>query len=210
MELLIVVVIIGALAAVGFTMITNIRKKAAGLTCVTALREWAVVFQMHATDHNGFYEVSRKWAPITTDPDKESPYVQYWNESDIWLARAKHLEMRRCPTLKEGLAPSGNPSPTYLMNKVLATDSTGRLANMASIESPARRALFVDGTTGHSGEITNSSAGMIDSAIGPIADVHGGKINVVFADLRVEAMSPNELKKSWKVMIDGPPVGRGR
>lgn len=208
-ELLVVIAILAALSGVGFTVMTGLRKTSGGLKCMSGLREWSQVFQLHATDNHGFYEVSRKWAPIATDPDKESPYVKYWDENDIWLARAKHLEMRRCPTLTEGLTPSGNPSPTYLMNRVLANDPTGRLAKPDSIESPSRRLLFVDGNAGHAGEITSSSEGIISNYIESIADLHGGKVNVVFADLRIQSMSPNELKKRWKVMIDGPPAGRG-
>ncbi len=213
MELLVVTVIVVALAAITFNVASSMRRSAASINCIRDLRQWAMVFGLCAQD-NGYYIVNNRWMPISTNAASESIYVKYWDESDIWSARAKHLEMRRCPCYKEGLAASGNPAPTYLINKTLATTPTvpneSNRAHPAAIYEPSRRIMFIDGDVGHSGEITSSSIEVLNKNITSAAEVHGGKVNMVMADLSQRTMTVKELRDKWTVLIEGPPVARGR
>lgn len=207
-EILVVIAILAVLAALIVGVTAKVQRKARSVGCLNNLRAWAVNFQNCAADRNGQLPTPTNWAaishqPYNPDPDADnpgrSPFVDYWAE-DLDEAFAIQLERRACPCLEEAVSPSGNRAPTYMMNNRLSSRESGYLRLLPyQIERPARKILFIDGNVG--APLLVEGQNVLDEFIKPAAEIHGGTVNAIFADLHVEQVQPNELRDNWKDMM---------
>jgi prepilin-type processing-associated H-X9-DG protein len=202
---MVTIVIIAVLGSLVFMMGNKARKKANSMTCMQNLRDWSIVFANSASDNNGRLYTPANWAAISNhsyNPDNRqnpgrSPYVDYWNE-DIQVAFAIQLEKRGCPCQTRSQTPTGNPAPNYMMNRRLSKAPTFLEANLASIRRAPKKILFIDGAPGCPLEI--KGAADVTKWVEPAADVHGGTVNAIFADLHVAPVRPKDLLNEWKQM----------
>lgn len=204
-ELMVVIVIIVVLASLVFVLGARVRKKANSMACFQNLRDWSLVFANCASDNNGRLPTPQNWAAISHtpyDPNAKdpgrAPFVDYWND-DIEVAFRMQLEKRGCPCQKDSLSPSGNPAPNYMMNWRLSKAPRYLEANLATVRRSSNKILFIDGNPGCPLRITNASD--VSKWIEPAADVHGGTVNAIFADLHVGQIRPQELADNWKEMV---------
>lgn len=205
-ELMVVITIIVVLAALAFGIGGRARKKAKSMQCLQNMREWAMVFNAAATDNQGRMPLPANWAAISHTPydpraknPGRSPFADHWAD-ELGDAMALQLERRQCPCYKEEEGPSGNPAPSYMLNRNIANNRHGDELIVDRLHRASNKILFIDGGSGS--PLTLQNAGQIESRCVPAADVHGGKVNAVFADLHVEPIAPEILIKEWdeKVM----------
>ncbi|MFM2242901.1 MAG: hypothetical protein RLZ97_1756 [Verrucomicrobiota bacterium] len=204
-ELLVAIVIVAILAVVAFSIAGKARTRANSMQCLQNLRDWSVVFNSAAQDRNGRLPTPLNWAAISNtpyDPTKpnpgRAPFVDYW-DTDITVAFSIQLQKRACPCLDEGLSPTGNRAPTYMMNWRLSEKPSYLECNLGRVKRASKKILFIDGNVGCTLRLNNKSD--ISRWIGPAAEEHGGKVNAVFADLHVEPIAPAELEANWNTYV---------
>lgn len=204
-ELMVAIVIVAVLASLVFLVAGKAKTRANSMQCLQNMRDWSMVFANCASDNNGRLPTPTNWAAISHtpyDPNRpnpgRSPFVDYWND-DFDVALGLQLQKRGCPCQKASLSPSGNPAPNYMMNWRLSKGPRYIETQLATVKRASRKILFVDGNPGC--PLRLNSAADVTNWIAPAADVHGGKVNAVFADLHVAPIHPQELADNWKTMV---------
>lgn len=205
-ELMVVILILAVLSSLIFMMANKGRKKANSMQCVQNLRDWSLVFANSASDNNGRLHTPKNWAAISHSPydpsnrsnPGRSPFVDYWSD-DFDVALRLQLEKRTCPCQKEAVSPSGNPAPNYMINRRLSQGPSFLEIHLSSIRRASRKIIFIDGDNGCPLEL--KSVAEVSRWIEPAADVHGGKVNALFADFHVAPINPKEIEDNWQLML---------
>lgn len=209
-ELLVVIAILAILAALIFSVASTATRKARSMSCIQNLKGWSLVFAACAADRNGRFPTPNNWAAISHTPYGadtsdgsswgRSPFADYWHE-DFYKSMRMQLDNRGCPCLAETFnAGSGNPSPTYMMNRNLSNRESGNLeVVLNNLERPGNQIIFIDG--GLSSPLNLSKKSDITDHVLPAAEAHGGTVNAVFADLHVEPLKPEHLLENWSKML---------
>ena len=144
-EMLVVIVIIAALAAIAFPMANRVRSKAADNKCMGQLRSWGTVFALYSADNGGNIEV-RNWNSIG---NPGSVYNTYWSSTSNYEDGYQIVEkMRCCPALKGQDAKSGNGNS---LTAYAITDATGSSAgtkavqySLSKIKNPSRFVVMIE------------------------------------------------------------------
>jgi len=201
-EIMVVIVIVAALAVVGFSVASRAKTKANSMQCLQNLRDWSVVFSSAAADRNGRVPTPQNWAAISNnsyDPNRtppgRAPFVDYW-DPDIRSAFRIQLDKRGCPCLERVDGPSGNRAPTYMMNWRMSRPPHYLEMDTATIRRPSKKLFFLDGKVGAPLRL-NGVDDITEHSI-PAAEAHGGRINAVFCDLHIEPVPPQELADHWE------------
>lgn len=206
MELLVVIVIIAALAAIGFPVNAKMRASSQRSRCIAQLRTWSVAMGGYAADHDGKIEW-KPWPSIGADPLQYSPYVAYWTgDSQERTGFDTQLRQRCCPADPWKKTAGGPNSPvTYAMIQpagIAGVGITGRSNGKSSayplsrISRPSRFMLMCDATgSGY----TVSTAAQFNSKVKPLtasgsADRHIHAVNVLLADYSVTTMKWSEIE----------------
>ena len=204
-ELMVVIVIVAVLASLVFMGASRARKKANSMACMQNLRDWSLVFANCAADRNNRLPTPTNWAAISHtpyNPDSQnpgrSPFVDYWND-DLEIALQMQLEKRGCPCQKDGLTPTGNPAPNYMMNWRLSKAPRYLEINLSSLHRSSNKILFIDGNNGC--PLRLNSPADVPKWIETAADVHGGVVNAVFADFHVAPIRPQEVADGWEEKV---------
>lgn len=209
-ELLVVIVIIGALAGLMFPMIRSMRSRAEVTKCTSNLRLWSVVIQAYAGDHNQMVRY-RDWEDIGTG---KLYYNPYFGEGDIaWPEAHKSGPplgyYRKCPAQK-WKGPENAPRGYFFVrpNELAASgkyskgivdtdgDNVEDSYSMAKAARPSQLLMMMDATEGKSVYRTSE----ITQYVKPICinqDTtqirHGGGVNGLFLDGHIEYLKWNQL-----------------
>jgi prepilin-type N-terminal cleavage/methylation domain-containing protein len=200
-ELLVVIVIVAALAAIGFPLANKMRATASEGKCMEQLRGWSSVFARYSADHAGTLEC-RNWNSIgREDP---SAYVTYWTSSADESHEAGFqtlAKMRCCPSLKgaEAISGNGNSLTAYSMTDASGIASANAKVgtyNMASIKTPSRFVIMIE-TLG--GKSFISTPADYTSRVKPLTTTKKrhdkGVVNAIFGDYSVQSLSLKDIEK---------------
>lgn len=130
-ELLVVIVIIGALAGLSFPMITSMRGKAEVTKCTANLRGWSLAIRGYADDNN--QNVSYKdWEDIGGTTKIYNPY--FASEKILWPEKKvmnwAQGYYRKCPAQKwDGV---GNPPRGYIFARGNELSADGKYSRIFS------------------------------------------------------------------------------
>lgn len=200
-ELLVTISILIVLAAIGFSVMGNVKGRAQSMKCLANLRNWSVTFAAYQTDNNGMLKAQNNYAAISHDPNSRGAYSTYWN-TDEDLSLSQQLINRVCPVMGDANEnnPSSNSSPGYAMNTNFNRLTTGDAVTLdpSRVKRPSSKIFFMD-KTGVSGFIISNKS-MLTSMTECI-EKHGGKINAVFLDLHVGQVEAGDLEKNWNEYI---------
>lgn len=189
-EILIVLAIIGILAAIMLPAFIRVRDGARTAACAANLRQIGLAMQLYANDNNGSYPSLLAHAPNCTWADNVEPYV-------------KSPQVFQCPAWPEGEYRTGcEPDKPrdenndismswdggYIFNSSAANEK-GRL-RQSSVQRPAELMLVLDGR----GDFTGVGTGPINVDTMSITPRrHSGGCNVLFVDGHVKWLSPAKL-----------------
>lgn len=202
-ELLVVIVIIAALAAVGFPMANRVKASAHRTQCLGRLRSWSQAFGSYAGDNNGRV-AWKNWSPINWNlkPEEQNPYLKYWTGGTIDNAAMDdsgahdiQLQMRHCPAVKD--SGGGHPSLSYAMIRPSPAVSNTIDYSLASIANPNRFLIMIE-TLPHNGTEIRSSNELTTRTKPLTVDGpnlrHDHTVNAILGDLSVKAMTWKELE----------------
>lgn len=211
-ELLVVVVIIGALAALLFPMIRSMRTRADNSKCVSNLREWSTAIAGYAADHNMMVRY-RDWEDIGSTTQIYNPYLGGGDAAlpkANWKGPIQGLR-RMCPA--QTWTGPGNPPRGYSFVRGNVKTPTGSYAAvkvdtipddsftedsyyLSMVSNPAQFLTMIDGDVGKSiyrtSEITQyTKPTCVNSDLTLIR--HGGSANLLFCDGHIETLKWGEI-----------------
>lgn len=194
-EILIVLAIIGILAAIMLPVFIRVRDGARTTTCVANLRQIGLAMQLYVNDNNGYYPSLLARAPNCTWADNVLPYV----------GSPKVFE---CPAWPEGeYRPGCEPDKIrdetndtymnwdggYTLNAPTASGN-GKLRQWR-VQRPADLLLVFDGR-GDWTAVGTAAINLDTMSIAPRR--HSGGCNVLFVDGHVKWLSPSTLtERKW-------------
>lgn len=202
-EVLVVVVIIGILAATLSPVIRSAQAKADKTKCLSNLRTLQLANILYAGDHNGEYVPVYQNTETDAD-DKVTTRVQ-WNSNPDFIAylqqkagQAAWQQSLLCPTSLRGRKQSDDGYRSYGMNFTgiaggWDTPGTSKAMRIPSVSNPSKVMAFADAldwqirigrSDAYAGEVYAQHA---------IAYRHNGKVNVVFYDGHVKSMPRSEV-----------------
>jgi prepilin-type N-terminal cleavage/methylation domain-containing protein/prepilin-type processing-associated H-X9-DG protein len=209
-ELLIVVIIIGVLAALMFPMIRSMQGRANLTKCTANLRVWSLVIRAYSDDHNQMVRY-RDWEDIGNTTKIYNPY--FGSEKTLWPEKGvmgtTQGYHRMCPGQHwdgEGNPPRGyffvrpnelNPSGKYSKG-VVDTDLDGLedSYSLAKMARPSQLLVMMDAEQPKSVYRT-SEFNLYVEPICVNADKskirHGGGVNALFGDGHIEFLKWNEI-----------------
>lgn len=203
-ETVVAIVMSALLVGVISVAASRARRQTASMACVHNLRDFSNVFAICASDHNNRLFTPRNWAEISRtpyDPETDSgrsPFVDYW-DTDLENAFSTHLRKRACPCQPPGTGPTGNSLPGYMMSRLLSKPPHYRMMHLNEVYKAANKIIFIDGQPGCPHGIRHISD--VEKWVAPAAKVHGGKVNVIYADMHVGSVSPKDLEENWNEMM---------
>lgn len=199
-ELLVVIAIIGILAAMLLPALNRGRMKARTTACAVNEKQWAVIFDMYASDYNGvLYWVAPK-TTINWD-DTDSPYSKYFGTSTD--PSLKMRIMRMCPAEMARMTTDQIKSGTGPHNYSLVVPSTfavgigwspissanGTYIMIRALSKPADYLMLMDTEKG-----SQLSVGTLISNTKAIYGRHGATVNCLFGDYHVENVPFSKLQ----------------
>jgi len=203
-EILVVVAIIGILAALLFPMGKSMIEKGNSAKCVNNLRQIGVAIQQYAAENDGFFPYSAGYkygdtsgatsftfstwqAPLAyyLGIGQLSPSTPYTTLPSYDNPKAKHPF--NCPSCKTGFR-------TYTANKYAmgflpsGTTSPYPRRNPLAFQRPTQLILITDSQT-VDGQITGNTMQFDDTNYQTIIGTrHSGKANALFADFHIESI----------------------
>lgn len=202
-EMLVVIVIIAALAAVIFPMAARIREKASENKCISQLRSWGTVMALYSADNSGNIEV-RNWNSIG---NPGSSYTVYWSSTNTYQDGFNTLaQMRCCPALKGDDAKSGNGNS---LTAYALTDATGSSAgtkaaqySLSKIKNPSRFVLMIEATNVKTPAVISTAADYA-TMVKPLTTgtkirhkTTGPVVNALLGDFSVATYSSKDIDKN--------------
>jgi prepilin-type processing-associated H-X9-DG protein/prepilin-type N-terminal cleavage/methylation domain-containing protein len=212
-ELMVVIVIIGALAALMFPMIRSMQGRAAVTKCTANLRGWSLAIRGYADDHG--QKVSYKdWEDIGGTTKIYNPY--FGAEMILWPEK-KQINVaqgyyRMCPAQAKKWNGVGNPPRGYVFSRGNELSSAGKYAkvfsdanndtlddgtySLAKISRPSQFLMMMDANNYkniyRTSEITQYVKPVcLNSDKSEIR--HGGGVNALFADGHIEFLKWTEI-----------------
>lgn len=218
-ELMVVITIIGTLAALIFPTIRTMKSKAELTKCTSQLRQWAVAIQGYAGDHNQMVRYN-EWSDIGggTNPAKRyyNPYlggeIQTWPPSSRAGAPKQGIPLgyfRMCPAQKWDT--TANPPEGYIFVRPNELNSSGGYSrgeldtdadtfpdsyNIGKVARPSQLLMMMDATLPKTIYRTSEYT----TYVKPVcinADKtkirHGGGVNGLFADGHVEFLKWEQI-----------------
>jgi prepilin-type processing-associated H-X9-DG protein len=209
-ELLIVIVIIGVLAALMFPMVNSMRGRAEITKCTANLRAWSMAIHSYSHEHNQMVRY-RDWEDIGSSTKFYNPYFPaptiMWPEKGVMgTTQGYH---RKCPSQKWDGA--GNPPRGYLFVRPNELNASGVYArgmvdtdgdgledsySLAKAASPSRLLMMMDSTLPKSIYRTSEFTLYVKPLClnADKAEIrHGGGVNALFADGHVEYLKWEEI-----------------
>jgi len=184
-ELLVVIGIIGVLAAIILPVMHSAREKARTAKCVSNLRQIGLSLQQYVNDYDGFLPHEGMDSPenscwfLLIDPYLETR----------GLERAEINEVKMCP----GVRRSKEERPeSYRMNSRLENNDDVPFRNIATVPKPSITVCVFDGQTGGSGLSFKGRAETPDHKT-DFAKRHQGGGNILFLDWHVKWYSSKHV-----------------
>ncbi len=212
-ELLVVIVIIGALAGLTVPMISSMRGRAEITKCTNNLRAWSVAIQGYAGDHNQLVRYE-EWEDIGTGKKFYNPYFEAleipWPQKGGVLGPAVGMH-RMCPSQKWD-GQGGSPPRGYIFVRPNELDGvTGKYVrgeldtnrdgkpdsySLAKIGRPSQMLMMMDANNYkniyRTSELTQYVKPVcINSDKSEIR--HGGGVNALFADGHIEFLKWSDV-----------------
>ena len=212
-ELLVVIVIVGALAALMFPMIRSMRGRADVTKCTANLRGWSLAIRGYADDHG--QRVSYKdWEDIGSSTKIYNPYfgaeMVLWPEKKVIDVAQGYYRM--CPAQARKWNGVGNPPRGYIFSRGNELNSSGKYdkvfsdANndtlddgtysLAKIARPSQFLMMMDANNYKNIYRTSE----ITQYVKPVclnsdkSEVrHGGGVNALFADGHIDFLKWTEI-----------------
>jgi general secretion pathway protein G len=211
-ELLVVIAIIAVLAAIAFPAIGGMLSKGDSVKCVNNLRQIGTGVSMYVADNNGALPASSGYdytgagaysfgfshwqAPLACllGIGKVAP-TTFPTRADYDTPKAKHAF--NCPSCKTGFR-------TYAANMhamaFLPGGNTYRVRRMSSFPSLSQVVLIADDTDGDAGPNNSGKDNFSSSDYRTVIGArHGGKANVLFGDLHIQALDRTNLDASKNI-----------
>ena len=185
-EILIVLTVIGILAALLFPAFSRVKDSARTTSCANNLHQLGLVMEMYSADNNGFY-------PSPIDPRPQPPEVRcsWVNRIESYL---KSPEVLKCPAYPQGDFVSGCPSDEIIGEEryshhgsyslgMLSPNGGSRSIRAASLNHPSSTVLLLDGRNSRFDFPTWPNPNVVDLIAEGIVPRHKGEgINVLFVD----------------------------
>ncbi|MDR1279722.1 MAG: prepilin-type N-terminal cleavage/methylation domain-containing protein [Opitutaceae bacterium] len=195
-ELLTVIAIIGILAAIIIPTVGKVKKIAQKATCVSNLRQLALVWLQETSERGGLIPIAAAEDPDRVDKGgSQHAWIDYLvNTWTVDTARnASIAKITRCPVQVAKKPALSVTAKTYSLNRDLNKRLLGnandtwqlvRRRSMDTLQNPVRTALLADGND--DGAALNYYNALF--GVGRVPDfVHDGVANVVFVDGHVES-----------------------
>ena len=211
-EILVVIAIIAVLAAIALPSIGGMMEKGNSAKCVNNLRQIGTSVGMYVADNNGYLPASSGYN--YTGSGANSFGFSHWQAPLPCLLKVGQLAPTSFPARADYESPSAKHpfncpsckthSRTYAANMhamgFLPGGSAYKAKKMASIPTLSKVVLIADDTAGDAGPNNsgkdNFNSGDYKTLIG---SRHGGKANVLFGDLHIEALDPASLDASTNI-----------
>jgi general secretion pathway protein G len=211
-ELLVVIAIIAILAAIAFPAVGGMMEKGNSAKCVNNLRQIGTGVSMYVADNNGYLPTSSGYN--YTGSGANSFGFSHWQAALPCLLGVGQVAPTGFPARADYESPSARHpfncpackthSRTYAANMhamgFLPGGSAYKAKKMASIPTLSKVVLIADDTAGDAGPNNsgkdNFNSGDYTTLIGTR---HGGKANVLFGDLHIEALDPATLDASTNI-----------
>lgn len=201
-ELMLCIGIVALLATLVVPAFKGAMERSRAMRCIAHLRSWGALVGAYGADHNGAL-------PMAFVPVSEGGNIS-WNHFDAPLARLyapaslsawrRGAEINGCP--QHGGSPYGGKDYTlryysYAINGHLTHAAlAGAFNRIANIPSPSRTILIADASDNGSPYTVFSDASngsyFFEKSLGSI---HAGRINALFADSHIEALSAVRLEQ---------------
>ena len=210
-ELLVVIVIIAALAALSFTVLPRMMRKAKATEAMSNLRQFAPLLTTYATDHSMTLPAAEDNQVVVDG--SSTPVLLKWTEvclNQLFpdVAVAKFIDKawweQTKPFLRNPLFKGWTPAtPGYALNEMiarnvdaarenpLATDPLKIAVPLAAIPDPARTPWIAPGLDFHYSLSAVSDATAFRTGGGKDL-LSDGKFSVLFVDGHVESLTPAE------------------
>ena len=199
-ELLVVVAIVGVLAAVAIPLVGKARESARASQCQSNLRQLHAAAMLWINDHGNRMPDARRWgynegAANDAHDYQLSPYLNLSVKKGLdWSAIPSAMKCEsafasQASTQEWGRTYSINTYATSTLDGAARLASSGYPARLSWIPNPARMAFFMDGAAaaGSGSYQTNVNGSYVSPASGtPLTYPHDGAVNVVFLDGHVE------------------------
>ena len=194
-ELLLVVAIIGILAALLLPALNKARLHALQASCLNIEKQWGTVIQLYASDYNDYVYHVASW--LTTG----SGYSKYWPGQNLEIAGIngtmdKMRQMRACPAeeallgttlpqLQAGLGPASYAMlrPNLLSASGTSVSVAGYWYQTLNVVKPSEFMMMMDAVPTTSNPYIE--AGNIVPSVMGAYTWHFGTVNVLYGDLHV-------------------------
>jgi len=210
-EMLVVIGLVGVLAAFLLPVVNNARKKSHQVQCLQNMRQIAQSLISYTNDHNGITppaydeEQGRNWSELLVKWDGSAPSLRNSHNSYGTLSYWKCPENRvqeNAPLGSQGGEEMGGYAINGWSKTSLPHDNRFAGNRYANFQSPSKLYMLTEAdyyrTEESSTDGTGSiPAGLYTSGVRRTRYVHFGKVNVVYADGHGES-------------LEGPLLGRGR
>jgi len=192
-EMVIVIAVVMVLFALSFPVISSVRKKTGGATCVTNLRALFMAGLAYGADHDGKLPSTS----LYNSANHSKPGVQ------DYLSGGRYNSAYRCPSLKEYpfspaylLPGSDLKGCTYTVSLATSSNANGgtyTLDYFRRIEKPVGTAWIMDGAWNVSYFDSVISPNGLQAGLSRLQFPHGDRQNVIFADGHVESLQESEI-----------------
>lgn len=204
-ELLVCIAIIGILAALAISVVSQVRQSAVRAHCISNLRQCALGIQLYANDNKGY-------APRITWSLEIRPYIS----GNITNNNASFPVS--CPGLPYDNSLYGRT--TYSLNSWLDTDHTNTNPaggspywdmNLRRVESPSRKIMLFDGILASSNGTATADSHWAYNAVKGAQFIdfrhRGATANVLFVDSHVKSLRRDAVHEGmwdWQGAGDDP------
>jgi prepilin-type N-terminal cleavage/methylation domain-containing protein/prepilin-type processing-associated H-X9-DG protein len=211
-ELLVVIAILAVLAAIAIPVLGGMAEKGNSVKCVNNLRQIGGAIGMYAAENNGFLPSSSGYN--YTGAGAKSFGFSHWQAPLPCLLGVGQVAPTGFPARADYESPSAKHpfncpackthSRTYAANMhamgFLPGGSAYKAKKMASIPTLSKVVLIADDTAGDAGPNNSGKDNFNSADYGKLIGTrHGGKANVLFGDLHIEALDPASLNASTNI-----------
>jgi len=183
LELMVVIAILGVLAALLLSAMQAMKEESASTRCLNNLRQWGVALNLYANDNGGFLPRRGQGVQLVTQIDRPTdwfnalpPYLGLPSYQDL-VNQGKRLKpgdesVFVCPRSKDPGATNFLP---YAMNMYLSPWIRPNSHSLQELESPSQLAFLADAPGGYSSTIPSTQAFSVIAR-------HRGRANICFVD----------------------------
>lgn len=215
-ELLVTILIIAVLAALFMGISATVRRSADNVGCLNNLRSIGSGIELYTQDHNGILPAANS-GPADNKPPLDMyrlvlPEYVYGNYATRSASGTISAESGgntfSCPACRRQFS-ANTMTSTYGFNSSIKFQASGsdkvQNLNKINIANPAKTMIMMDGSNAYFGRTTGTNSAYWFFEVGASGDrrptkndkkndfVHGGKVNVLFVDGHIEALTPKEI-----------------